>query len=79
MLLIFNVVDINECCLDTDGCTHTCTNTDGSSCNSGYRLASVMDRHVMISPILNLQCVPSRELYNIPNDKIIMTIYINFI
>ena len=35
------VVDIDECEDDTDGCSHTCTNTQGSftcGCNDGYVL-----------------------------------------
>ena len=37
----FFVVDIDECEDDTDGCSHTCTNTQGSftcGCNDGYVL-----------------------------------------
>ena len=37
----FFVVDIDECEDDTDGCSQTCTNTQGSftcGCNDGYVL-----------------------------------------
>ena len=33
--------DIDECATDNGGCTHTCTNTEGSyvcSCKGGYEL-----------------------------------------
>ena len=39
--VVVDVLDINECLEDTDGCSQLCSNTDGSytcSCNSGYRL-----------------------------------------
>ena len=39
----FYHVDVNECGDDTDGCSQTCTNTEGSftcGCNSGYVMDS---------------------------------------
>ena len=43
MLLVFYVLDINECKLGTDLCAHNCTDTYGSyrcSCLTGYASAS---------------------------------------
>ena len=52
ILLLF--LDINECEDDNGGCSHNCTNTDGSfecSCNDGYELdnngATCLGTHVI--------------------------------
>ena len=40
-ILLFLLIDINECSLNTDGCDQVCINTVGSfqcSCNRGYTL-----------------------------------------
>ena len=42
-IYLFQISDINECTLNTDGCSQGCTNTQGSyycGCNSGYTLAT---------------------------------------
>ncbi len=36
------IIDVDECVEDTDGCSQTCTNNNGSflcSCGTGYTLA----------------------------------------
>ena len=41
MRYYFYNVDVDECGDDTDGCSQTCTNTEGSftcGCNDGYML-----------------------------------------
>ena len=43
---VINHIDINECRVNTDNCSHRCVNTDGSyycNCNAGYQLQS--DKH----------------------------------
>ena len=41
MRYYFHNVDVDECGDDTDGCSQTCTNTEGSftcGCTDGYEL-----------------------------------------
>lgn len=40
-MLVFYIIDIDECALQTSGCNQICANTNGSfvcSCNAGFQM-----------------------------------------